>query len=103
MLTQAATCFSISWSARRSAAARSGRLVKTSRVLIPQSFSNRGVAQADPEHALQARVVEAPRLLHERQQGAWDRLRSGLPGDPGRPRQRVDVGDKVEPVAHLHL
>src|SRR3954471_3663810 len=69
MFTQAATCFSSSWSASFSAAARSGRLVKTSRVLISQSLVDRGVAQADAEHALQALVVEAPRLPHERKQG----------------------------------
>src|ERR1700704_6275506 len=53
MLTQAASCFSTSRSASRSAAARSGRLVNTKSVLMPQSFIDGRVAQAHAEHLLQ--------------------------------------------------
>src|SRR4051812_25125237 len=103
MFTQAATCFSSSWSASFSAAARSGRLVKTSRTLISQSLMDRGVAQADAEHALQPGVVEAPRFLHEGKQGRRKPLAREFLRDARRPRQGVGVGDEVEPVAHLHL
>src|SRR3954452_7962195 len=102
MFTQAATCFSSSWSASFSAAARSGRLVKTSRTLISQSLVDRWVAQPDAEHALQPRVVEAPRFLHERKQGGRNYLGREPLRDAWRPRQRVGVGDQVEPVPHLH-
>src|SRR4051812_30573301 len=103
MFTQAATCFSSSWSASFSAAARSGRLVKTSRTLISQSLVDRGVAQANAERALQPRVVEAPRLLHERKQGCRQPLAREFFRDARWTRQAVGVGDEVEPVTHFDL
>src|SRR6185436_8238448 len=103
MLTQAATCLSRSWSASFSAAARSGRLVKTSSVLISQSFVNRRIKQTAAEHALQPRVVESPRLLHERKQARGHPPGRKFSRDSGRPRHAVAIGNKVEPVAQLHL
>src|SRR5262249_6861429 len=103
ILMQAARFFSTSWSASFSATARSGRLVKTSRVLISQSFVDRGIAQAHAQDALQPRVVEPARLPHEGVQGWGDRVTSKLPRNARGPGQSVQVGDEVEPVAHLHL
>src|SRR5688572_32838916 len=68
MLTQAARRFSTSMSARRSAAARSGRLVNTKSVLMLQTLVDRRMAQPDAQLALQARIVQPARLVHERVQ-----------------------------------
>src|SRR5918992_1319311 len=93
MLTHAASCFSISMSASLSAAARSGRLVNTKSLLMPQSFINGAVAQRDAEDVLQARIIEAARFGSERLSDwtAW------------RPGQAAEIGDQVEPVAQFHL
>src|SRR5262245_60534963 len=75
ILTQAARRFSTRASASFSAAARSGRLVNTNNVLMLQSFVDRGIAQAHAQLALEAAVVEAARLAHERiQLGRHQRL-----------------------------
>src|SRR5678815_4094578 len=103
MLTQAARRFSISRSAMRSAAARSGTLVNTNSVRMGEALVDGRVAEAQPEHALHARVVEAARLAHERiafrRHAALDlRARQAR-----RPRQAVARSDELHPVGHAQL
>src|SRR3712207_2407154 len=84
IFTHAATRFSTSSSARRSAAARSGRLVSTSKALISESFVYGGIAQPHAEHALQSAIVQAPRLAHEGKEKRIEPLFGFLQGDPRR-------------------
>src|SRR5580765_5658206 len=98
MLTQAASRFSITRSASRSAAARSGTLVNTNSVRMGESLVNGRIAKLEPQNLFQARVVQASRFAHEIVR---------LPGERGaryarRPRQSRGTGDQVKPVAHLH-
>src|SRR5262245_35080447 len=93
MLTHAASCFSTSISASFSATARSGTLVNTKSLLIPQSFVDRGVAQTIPEDVFQPAVIQPPRLVGE----AFSVMRARGPGQAG------SIGDEVQPVAELHL
>src|SRR5688572_26518278 len=103
MFTQAATRFSISASASRSAAARSGRFVSTSKLRMFEPFLNRRMTQANSQRALQASVVQAPRVVHEGQQ--FRRYAPGRLGarDARRARQAGAVGDQIEPGTHLEL
>src|SRR5205807_682218 len=103
MLTQAASCFSTSRSASRSAAERSGRLVNTKSVLMPQSFIDGRVAQAHAEHLLHAPVVEATRFAHERIKISRGEIGHLCTGYALGPRQAGVLGDEVKPVAHLHF
>src|SRR5438270_4595897 len=100
MLTQAASFFSTSASASRSAAARSGRLVNTNSVLMAQSFVHGGMAQAHAQHALQACVVQAARLLHERERLRWHKSGDLAARHTRRSRQAGVVGYPVQPLAH---
>src|SRR5882672_1042025 len=98
MLTQAARRFSISRSAMRSAAARSGTLVSTNSVRMREALVDGRVAKPQAEHALHARVVEPPRLAHER-----IAIRRHAAFDLGarkarRTRQGVTRGDQIHPV-----
>src|SRR5262245_38443560 len=93
MLTQAARRCSITRSAIFSAAARSGRLVSTSRVRMFQPFEDGRIAKLHAQDPFRAGVVELTGFGHE------------IVLDDGRARrarQSCTVGDKIEPVAHLH-
>src|SRR4051812_6193016 len=97
MLTQAARRFSITRSAMRSAAARSGRLVNTNSVRMREPLVNGWITKLESQNLFYARVVQAPRLAHEI-------VRFGERGarHARRPRQASGIGDQVQPVAHLH-
>src|SRR5678815_1131485 len=97
MLTHAARRFSITRSAMRSAAARSGRLVSTSSVRMFQPFMDGREAQADAELALEFAIVKPPRFAHEIA-GVGERGTR----HPRRSRQARGVGYEVQPVAQLH-
>src|SRR5688572_15367889 len=97
MLTQAASCRPISVSARRSAAARSGRLVNTSSVAMvqmsPESVVDGGVTQPYPQFVFQQAVGKAARFRGE----GIDRLAAG------KARQAGEVRHQVEPISQLQL
>src|SRR5687767_14083509 len=98
MLMQAATLLPTSSSASFSAAARSGRLVRTSKVPMLQTFVDGGLAQPNAEPAFQPRVVLAARFAHE---GENERIEAPfrlVPRHPRRARQSVRVGHQIEPV-----
>src|ERR1700694_5864067 len=103
MLTQAASCFSISISASRSAAARSGRLVNTKSVLMPQSFVDGWVAQAHAEHLLHAAVVQPARFGHEGQKLRRNAPTRFFPGNSRWTRQTGMLCDEVQPIRHFHF
>src|SRR5437660_466487 len=94
MLTQAASCFSTS----RSAAARSGRLVNTKSVLMPQSFIDGRVAQAHAEHLLHAPVVEPTGFAHERIKIFRKQIAHLCTGYARGPRQAGVLGHEVKPI-----
>src|SRR5580765_6975208 len=101
MLTQAASRFSITRSASRSAAARSGTLVNTNSERMGESLVNGRIAKLEPQNLFQARVVQASRLAHEIVRPLGERGARGA-RHTRRPRQSRGIGDQVKPVAHLH-
>src|SRR5437588_6144125 len=103
MLTQAASCFSTSRSASRSAAARSGRLVNTKSALMPQSFIDGRVAQAHAEHLLHAPVVEPTGFARKRIKIVRNQIEHLRTWYARGPRQAGVLGHEVKPIAHLRF
>src|SRR5260221_10844646 len=103
MLTQAARRFSTSRSAMRCAAARSGTLVNTTSVRMGEALVDGRIAEAQAEHALHARVVEAARLAHERIALRRNAALDLYARETRRPRQAVARGDELHPVGHAQL
>src|SRR5919197_520226 len=99
MFTHAASFFSTSDCASRSATARSGKLVNTNSVFITQSFVHCGMAKPHAEHRLQPAIVEAPRLLHEAEQLRRHERADLLTRHARRSRQARMIGDEVQPLA----
>src|SRR2546423_1937373 len=103
MLTQAASFFSTRSSASRSAAARSGRLVNTSSVLMAKSFSHGWVTQPIAQGLLHAPVVEPARFAHEAQELRGNALLDLAARQARGAGQSASVGDQIEPLAHTQF
>src|SRR5262245_58789758 len=103
MLTHAASCFSTSMSARRSATARSGTLVNTNSVLMEYSLLHGWVSELHAEPMLHPRIVEPPRLAHERIDLGTHARRYERSRKARRARQAMTIGDEVHPVCHQEL